>query len=98
MRSLLCLYILANLLYIKSALCGIFYFKKVVKWCLYLKKVSNAIISQNGTNEQSSKESAYKNLCADAKATYPLKGNASDAELVWESACKSEINLLTYWQ
>ena len=65
---------------------------------LYLKKVSDSIISQNGTNEQSSKESAYKNLCADAKATYPLKGNASDAELVWESACKSEINLWTYWQ
>ena len=61
---------------------------------LYVKKVSNSIISQNGTNEQSSNESAYKNLCADAKATYPLKGNASDAELVWESACKSEINYM----
>ena len=39
-----------------------------------------------------------KKLCVDAKATYPLKGNALDAELVWESACKSEINLWTYWQ
>lgn len=31
------LFILANLLYIKSALCGIFYFKKVVKWCKTIK-------------------------------------------------------------
>ena len=39
MRSLLCLFIVANLLYIESALCGIFYFKKVVKWC-YVNTIS----------------------------------------------------------
>ena len=45
MRSLLCLFIVANLLYIESALCGIFYFKKVVKWCTRLLPWYNFIPS-----------------------------------------------------
>lgn len=52
MRSLLCLFIVVNLLYIESVLCGIFYFKKVVKWCKYFKNTIKAQHVRNATNRQ----------------------------------------------
>ena len=64
----------------------------------YLAEICDRIISNYQIDAETCNENAYQELCKDVKDNYLSAKSSAEQELVWESTCKKEINLWTYWQ
>lgn len=64
----------------------------------YLAEIRDRIVSHHQIDAATCNENAYQKLCKDVEGSYLYAKFSAEQELFWESTCKKEINLWTYWQ